>query len=66
MILLLTLFAPLTYVNVLDWIVRSYYHSSLVNEGNGLILVIQTFYPSSLSVLHTQRSLYDPLLLLLL
>ncbi len=46
----LTLFAQLTYVNVLHWIVGLYYYGFLVNEGIGLILIIHTFYPSTLSV----------------
>ncbi len=33
------------------WIVGLYYYGFLVNEGIGLILVIQTFDPSTLSVL---------------
>ncbi len=41
------------YVNVLNWIVRLYDYGFLVNEGIiGLILVIQTFYPSAISVLY--------------
>ncbi len=47
----LTLFVRLTYVNVLHWIVKLYYYGFLVNVGIGLMLVIQTFYLSSLSVL---------------
>ncbi len=45
--------ARLTLVNVLHWIVGLYYYGFLVNEGIGLILclVIQTFDPSTLSVL---------------
>ncbi len=50
----LTLFAQLTYVNVLHWKVRFYYYGFLVNEGICLMLVIQTFYPSSLSVLYSK------------
>ncbi len=50
----LTLFAQITYVNVLHWIVGLYYYGFLVNEGIGLILVIQTFYPSTLSVLYNK------------
>ncbi len=49
---ILTLFEQLTYVNVLHWRVGLYYYGFLVNEGIGLILVIQTFYPSTLSVLY--------------
>ncbi len=49
-----SLFAPLTYVNVLHWIVGLYYHGFLVNEGIDLILVIQEFYPSTLSVLYNK------------
>ncbi len=52
--MILTLFARLTYVNVLHWIVRLYYIGVLVNESIGLILVIQTFYPSAFSVLHNK------------
>ncbi len=44
----------LTYVNVLHWIVRLYYYGFLVNEGIGFILVIKTFYASTLSVLYTK------------
>ncbi len=50
----LTMFAELTYVNVLHCIVRLYYYGCLVNECIVLILVIQTFYPSSLSVLYSK------------
>ncbi len=32
------------------WIVRLYYFGFLVNEGIGLTLVIQTFYPSYFNV----------------
>ncbi len=49
--MILTLFAQLTYVNVLHWIVEHYYFGFLVNEGLCLILVIQTLYQSALSVL---------------
>ncbi len=38
--LFLTLFAQLTYVSVLHWIVRLYYYGILVNEGICIILVI--------------------------
>ncbi len=48
------LFARLTYVNVLHWIIRLYYYGFLVNEGIGLILVIQIWHPSSLSVLYSK------------
>ncbi len=44
--IVLTLFAQLTYVKVLHWIVRLYYYCCLVNDGKCLILVIQKFYPS--------------------
>ncbi len=54
MIFDLTLFAQLTYANVLHWIVGLYYYGFLVNEGIGLILVIQTFNPSTLSVLYNR------------
>ncbi len=48
-----------------------YYYGFLVNEGIGLILVIQTFDPSTLNVLYNKVStqpalLYDPLLFLLI
>ncbi len=46
--MILTLFARLTYVNVLHLIVGFYYYGILVNE------VIQTFYPSPLSVLYNK------------
>ncbi len=36
------------------WIVGLYHYGFLVNEGIGLILVIQTFYPSTLSVLYNK------------
>ncbi len=52
--MILTLFAQLTHINVLHWIVGLYYYGFLVNEGIGLILVIQTFYPPSLSVLYNK------------
>ncbi len=42
------------YSNVLHWIVGLYYYVFLVNESIGLILVIQTFDPSTLSVLHNK------------
>ncbi len=62
----LSLVAPLTYVNVLHWIVRLYYYGCLLNEAIGFILVIRTFYPSLLSVkMFTQiLPLYDLLLFL--
>ncbi len=43
--MILTLFTQLTYVlvNVLDWIVGLYCYGFLVNDGIGLILVIQTY-----------------------
>ncbi len=46
----LTLFAQLTYANVLYWIVGLYYYGFLVNEG----IVIQTLYPSTISVLYNK------------
>ncbi len=52
--MILTCLAQLTYVNVPHWIVGLYYYGFLVNEGTGLILVIQTFYPSVLSVLYNK------------
>ncbi len=50
--IILSLFAQLTYFNVLYWIVRLYYYGFLVNEGICLILVIHIFYPSALSVFY--------------
>ncbi len=47
-LMIFTWFAQLTYVSVLHWMVRLYYYGFLVNECIGLILVIQTFYPSAL------------------
>ncbi len=44
--MILTVFAQLTYVNILHWIVEICCYGFLVNEGIGLILVIQTFYRS--------------------
>ncbi len=52
--MILTLFAQLTYVNVLHWIVGLYYYGFLANEGIGLILVIQTFYQSALNELYNK------------
>ncbi len=52
--MILTLFAQLTYVNVLHWIVVLYYYGFLVNEDIGLILVIQTLYPSTISLLYNK------------
>ncbi len=52
--MILTLFAQLTHVYVLYWIVGLYYYGFLVNEGIGLILVIHTLYPSTLSVLYNK------------
>ncbi len=52
--MILTLFAQLTYVNVLHWIVGLYYFGFLVDGGIGFILVIQTFDPSTLSVLYNK------------
>ncbi len=43
-------YAHLTYVNVLHWIVGLYYYGFLVNQGIGLILVIHT----TLSVLYNK------------
>ncbi len=70
-LMILSLFARLTYANVLHCIVRHYYYGFLVKEGIGLILVIQTFYTSALSVLYSKDgcptfSVYDPLHFLLL
>ncbi len=48
----LTLFIRLTYLNVLHYIFGVYYYGFLVNEGIGLFLLIQQFYPSSLSILY--------------
>ncbi len=52
--MILTLFNQLTHVDVLYWIVGLYYYGFLVNEGIGLLLVIQTFYPYTLSVLYNK------------
>ncbi len=52
--MILTLFAGPTFVNIVLLIVGLYYWGFLVNEGIGLILVIQTFYPSTLSVLYNK------------
>ncbi len=60
--IILTLFAQLTYVNVLHWLEGLYYFVFLVNKGIYLILVIQTFYPSALDVLYN-KDVYSPLLL---
>ncbi len=46
----LTLFIQLTYLNVIHRIVRLYYYGFLVNEGIGLILVIQTWVLSTCPV----------------
>ncbi len=46
----LTLFTQRKYVSVLHWVARFYYYGFLVNEGIGLILVIQIFHPSTLTV----------------
>ncbi len=53
-LMILTLFAQLTYVNVLFWIVGLYYYDFVVTEGICHILVIQTIYPSTLSVLYNK------------
>ncbi len=53
-LLVYTVWARLTYVNVLHWIVGNNYYGFLVNEGICLILVIHTLYPSSLSVLYNK------------
>ncbi len=53
--MILTLFAQIIYGNVLHWIVGLYYFGILVNDGIGLILVIPTFYPSTLSVLYNRE-----------
>ncbi len=53
-LMILTLFPQLTYVNVQHWIVGLYYYGFLANEGIGIILVIQTFNPSILSVLYNK------------
>ncbi len=53
-LMILTLFSQLTYVNLLNWIVELYYCGFLVNKGIDLILVIQTLYPSTLSVLYNK------------
>ncbi len=53
-LMILTLVAWLTLVNVLHWIVGLYYYGFLVNEGIDIILVIQTFYLSTLNVLYNK------------
>ncbi len=53
--MILNLFAQLTYVDVLHWIVGLFYFGFLVNEGIRLILVRQTLYPSTLSVLYNKE-----------
>ncbi len=70
-LIILSLFAQLTYVNVLHGIVGLYYYSFLVNDGKCLFLVIQTIYPSALSVLYNKdvyptSSMYDPLIFLII
>ncbi len=52
--MILTLFAQFTYVNLLHRIVGLYCYGFLINEGIGVILVLQTFYPSPLSVLYNK------------
>ncbi len=52
--MILILFAQITYVNILYWIVGLHYYGFLVNEDIGLILVIQTFHPSTLSGLYNK------------
>ncbi len=51
--MILTFFAQLINVNVLQWIVGIYY-GFFANEDIGFILVIQTFYPSALSILYNK------------
>ncbi len=53
-LMILTLFAQLIYVNVLHLDGGTLLLWLLVNEGIGIILVIQTFYPSTLSVLYNK------------
>ncbi len=50
----LTLFAQVTYVNILHWIVKLYYYGFPVNEGICLIFVIHTFRQSALSVFYSK------------
>ncbi len=52
--MIFTLFARFTYVNILHWTIRLYNYGFLVNEGIFLILVIQTVYPTALSVLYSK------------
>ncbi len=55
-IMILTLFAQLTYVNMLHWIVGLLlWLLHVVTVGIGIILVIQTFDPSTLSVLYNKE-----------
>ncbi len=67
--MILTLFARLTCVSELPWIVRLYYYGLFVNKGIGLILLIQTFCPAAPSVLYNKDVallLYDPLRFILI
>ncbi len=52
--MILSLFARLTYVNVLYWIVRLYYSGFLVNEGISLRLSNTDFQSIALSVLYSK------------
>ncbi len=53
-LMILPLFGQLTLVNVPHSIVVLYYYGFLINEGIGLILVIQTLYPFNLIVLYNK------------
>ncbi len=53
-LMVLTLFAQLTHVDALHGILGLNYYGFLVNEGIGLILIIETFDPSTLSVLYNK------------
>ncbi len=68
--MILTLFAQLTYVNVVHWMVGLYYYGFLVNEGISLILVIHFIHlllAYYIIRMATQPLLlYDPLLFLLI
>ncbi len=50
--MLLNLFAQLTYVSLLHWIGRFCYYGFLINECIDLILVTQTFHPSTHCLLY--------------
>ncbi len=66
-VMVLSLFAQLTYVNLQHWIVGLYYYGFLVNEDIGLILVIQLLLVYYIIRMASKPLLlYDPLLFTLL